>query len=158
MQSKAQELSSCEHVIIVCGHYEGVDERIMDEIDEEVSIGDFVMTGGEIAAAAIVDSVVRLLPGVLKKDDATEDESFMHVLLSELVAAVGETEDLTRLMAFGKTSVQLLEYPHYTRPEVWEGKTIPDVLLCGDPKKIRVWKLQQAYAQTKSKRPDLLSM
>jgi tRNA (guanine37-N1)-methyltransferase len=130
----------------------------MDEIDEEVSIGDFVMTGGEIAAAAIVDSVVRLLPGVLKKDDATEDESFMHVLLSELVAAVGETEDLTRLMAFGKTSVQLLEYPHYTRPEVWEGKTIPDVLLCGDPKKIRVWKLQQAYAQTKSKRPDLLSM
>ncbi len=140
----------------MCGHYEGVDERIMGEIDEEISLGDFVMTGGEIAAAAIVDSVVRLLPGVLKKDEATAEESFMQIELTELIAAVGPSEELVAMQTAGQQSVRLLEYPHYTRPEIWNEQSVPEVLLCGDPKKIRVWKLQQAYAQTKHKRPDLL--
>lgn len=156
-QSRAQALSLEEHIIIVCGHYEGVDERIMGEIDEEISLGDFVMTGGEIAAAAIIDSVVRLLPGVLKKDEATAEESFMQIELTELIAAVGPSEDLVAMQSEGRHSVRLLEYPHYTRPEVWGEQSVPDILLCGDPKKIRVWKLQQAYAQTKQKRPDLLT-
>ena len=156
-QSKAQALSLETHLIIVCGHYEGVDERIMSEVDEEISLGDFVMTGGEIAAAAVVDSVVRLLPGVLKKDEATAEESFMQVELQELIAAVGPSEELIAAQTNGQQSIRLLEYPHYTRPEVWNQQSVPEVLLCGDPKKIRIWKLQQAYAQTKKKRPDLLS-
>lgn len=155
-QAKAHELARLEHVAIICGRYEGVDERIMPQVDEEVSLGDFVMTGGEIAAAAVIDSVVRLLPGVLKKDDATEDESFMHIELSELISAVGASEQLTSLVQAGRTHVQLLEYAHYTRPEDYKGMGVPEILLCGDPKKIRVWKLQQAYAQTLQKRPDLL--
>ncbi len=155
-QQKAKELSQLDNIVIVCGHYEGVDERIMDEIDEEVSIGDFVMTGGEIAAAAIVDSVVRLLPGALKKDDATSEESFMQVNIHELVAAVGSTNELSTLLSQGAATVRILEYPHYTRPEVWQDKAVPEVLLSGDPKKIRVWKLQQAYKQTVMKRKDLL--
>lgn len=155
-QTKAQELSLLDDIIIVCGHYEGVDERIMGEIDEEISLGDFVMTGGEIAAAAIVDSVVRLLPGVLKKDEATAEESFMQIELTELIAAVGPSEELVAMQTAGQQSVRLLEYPHYTRPEIWNEQSVPEILLCGDPKKIRVWKLQQAYAQTKHKRPDLL--
>ncbi len=155
-QSKAHELTKLEHLLIICGRYEGVDERIMPQIDEEVSLGDFVMTGGEIAAAAVIDSVVRLLPGVLKKEDATEDESFMHIELAELMSAVGKTEQLSSLVAIGRTHVQLLEYAHFTRPEMYEGVGVPEILLCGDPKKIRVWKLQQAYAQTVEKRPDLL--
>jgi len=157
-QDKAQELSKLDHLIIVCGHYEGVDERIMEEVDEEISLGDFVMTGGEIAASAIIDSIVRLLPGALKKDEATAEESFMHVSLQELIAAVGQTDVLAHLHKKGTETVQVLEYPHYTRPEVWNGKRVPEVLLSGDPKKIRTWRLQQAYKQTLLRRPDLLKV
>ena len=127
----------------------------MDHIDEEISIGDFVLTGGEIPAAAIVDSIVRLLPGVLKKEEATEEESFFSVSLDELKKAVGETEILKNIST---STVQLLEYPHYTRPEEYEGKKVPDILISGNHEKIRTWRLQQAYAQTKKKRPDLLAM
>ncbi len=154
-QAKAQELSNLDHLIIVAGHYEGVDERIMDHINEEISIGDFVLTGGEIPAAAIVDSIVRLLPGVLKKEEATEEESFFSVSIDELKEAVGETEILKNIAT---PTVQLLEYPHYTRPEEYEGKKVPDILVSGNHEKIRTWRLQQAYAQTKKKRPDLLAM
>ena len=154
-QKKALELSKLDHVIIVAGHYEGVDERIMDHIDEEISIGDFILTGGEIPAAAIADSIVRLLPGVLKKEEATEEESFFSVSLDELKKAVGETEILKNIST---STVQLLEYPHYTRPEEYEGKKVPDILISGNHEKIRTWRLQQAYAQTKKKRPDLLAM
>ena len=154
-QKKALELSKLDHVIIVAGHYEGVDERIMDHIDEEISIGDFILTGGEIPAAAIADSIVRLLPGVLKKEEATEEESFFSVSLDELKEAVGETEILKNIST---STVQLLEYPHYTRPEEYEGKKVPDILISGNHEKIRTWRLQQAYAQTKKKRPDLLAM
>lgn len=131
-QAKAMEYSKESHLIIIAGHYEGVDERVMDYVDEEVSLGDFIMTGGEITAAAVVDSVVRLIPGVLKKSDATVNETFN----------IG-----------GK---KLLEYPQYTRPEEYKGKRVPEVLTGGDHKKIESWKLEKAFEETKKKRPDLL--
>ena len=131
-QDRAKKFSKLSHLVIIAGHYEGADERVLDYVDEEVSIGDFVMTGGEIAAAAIVDAAVRLLPGVLKKNDAT----------------VYETFDIA-----GR---KLLEYPHYTRPEVYEGKKVPAILLAGDHKKIEAWRLKKAEELTKKRRPNLL--
>ncbi|MFW5703347.1 MAG: tRNA (guanosine(37)-N1)-methyltransferase TrmD [Patescibacteria group bacterium] len=155
-QSKAHELTMSEHIVIIAGHYEGIDERILAYVDEEVSVGDFVMTGGEIAAAAITDAIVRLLPGVLKKETATEEESFFTVSVEELIRLVGVDPHLQELHRRGVDRVQLLEYPHYTRPEEFEGKQVPEILLEGNHKKIHEWRLQQAYKQTVQKRPDLL--
>src|SRR3990167_8348369 len=131
-QDKAKKFSKLNHLVIIAGHYEGVDERVLDYVDEELSIGDFVMTGGEIAAAAIIDAAVRLIPGVLKKSDATANETF----------DIGGRK--------------LLEYTHYTRPEVYQGKKVPEVLLGGDHKKIDEWRLKKALELTKKRRPDLL--
>jgi len=155
-QNIAIEFSKLNHLIIIAGHYEGVDERVLDYVDEEVSLGDFVMTGGEITAVAIIDSVIRLLPGVLKKDDATCEESFFNVSVDEISNAVGKHKILKSLVLKGRKVVKLLEYPHYTRPEEFEGQKVPEILKCGDPKKIRQWRIQQAFLQTLSKRPDLL--
>jgi tRNA (guanine37-N1)-methyltransferase len=131
-QGKAMEYSKEQDLIIIAGHYEGVDERVLDFVDEEISIGDFVMTGGEITAAAITDAVVRLIPGVLKKDDATVNETFN----------IG-----------GK---KLLEYPQYTRPEEYKGKKVPEVLTNGNHKDIDKWRMDKAIEETRKKRPDLL--
>ena len=131
-QDKAKKFSKLNHLVIIAGHYEGVDERVLDYVDEELSIGDFIMTGGEIAAAAIIDAAVRLIPRVLKKSDATANETF----------DIGGRK--------------LLEYPHYTRPEVYQGKKVPEVLLGGDHKKIDEWRLKKALELTKKRRPDLL--
>ncbi|MBI2334598.1 tRNA (guanosine(37)-N1)-methyltransferase TrmD [Candidatus Daviesbacteria bacterium] len=129
-QNDARRLSKLDHLIIICGHYEGVDQRFIENyVDEEVSIGDYVLTGGEIPAMVIVDSVVRLIPGVLKKEEATEEESF---------------------------SAGLLEYPHYTRPEVFEGKKVPKVLLSGNHGAIAKWRSEKSLQKTKKIRPDLL--
>lgn len=155
-QNKAQEYAQLDNLVIIAGHYEGFDERLLDYVDEEISLGDFVMTGGEITAAAITDSVVRLLPGVLKKEEATAQESFYTVSLDELIKVVGETEALSQLKKQEKTEVRLLEYPHYTRPEIFERKKVPDVLMSGHHKEIEKWRLQQAYKETIRKRPDLL--
>lgn len=120
-----------DRIVILCGHYEGVDKRVTDEIvDMEVSLGDFVLTGGEIAAMAFVDCVTRLLPGVLKSEEAFSDESH-----------------------FGG----LLEYPQYTRPEVWHGKRVPEVLLSGHHKNIEAWKREQAILTTFEKRRGMLA-
>ena len=131
-QEKAQEYSKLNHLVIIAGHYEGVDERVLDYVDEEISMGDFVLTGGEIPAAAIVDSVIRLIPGVLKKDEATEQESF------------------------NINKKKLLEYPQYTRPENFMGKKVPKILLSGDHKKIEEWRKKKTIEETRKKRPDLL--
>lgn len=128
-QKKAIKYSKLNHLIIIAGHYEGVDERVLEYIDEEISLGDFVMTGGEIAVAAIVDAVVRLVPHVLKKSEATKLESFSN---------------------------NLLEYPQYTRPESFKGKKVPKVLLSGNHKEIEEWRIKEAYKQTLKKRKDLL--
>lgn len=155
-QRKAEEYSELDHLVLVAGHYEGVDERVNDYIDEEISMGDFVMTGGEIAVSAIVDSVVRLIPGVLKKKEATQLESFFEVPIEKLIAAVGEDESLLSLKKKGTTVVQLLEYPQYTRPEEYQGKKVPEVLLKGNHKEIEEWRLKKAYGETVKRRPDLL--
>ncbi|MEK7079442.1 MAG: tRNA (guanosine(37)-N1)-methyltransferase TrmD [Patescibacteria group bacterium] len=133
-QSVAQEYSKLDHLIIIAGHYEGVDERVLEYVDEEASVGDYVLTGGELPACIIADSVTRLIPGVLKKEEATQLESFSKV--------------------DGKT---LLEYPQYTRPEEFKGKKVPGILLSGNHKSVDDWRKVQALQETKKKRPDLLN-
>lgn len=125
-QNKAREFSKLKHLIIICGHYEGVDERIMEFIDEEISIGEFVLTGGEIPAMLIADSVVRLVPGVLK-------------------------EGATRLESF---SDETLEHPQYTRPENYKGLKVPEVLLSGNHEKIEEWKREQSLVKTKKNKSN----
>ena len=129
-QKKAIEYSKLEDLIIIAGHYESYDERVINYIDEEISVGDFILTGGEIVAAAIVDSVVRLIPNVLKKSEATQEESF--------------SKDFP------------LEYPQYTKPYEFEGKKVPEILLSGDHKKIKEWRIKKSNEITKKFRPDLL--
>ncbi len=156
IQKKAQEYSKLDHLILIAGHYEGVDERVLKYVDEEVSLGDFVMTGGEIAAAAIVDSMVRLLPGVLKKDEAVEQESFFTVSLDQLLDVVGKHPVLMNLKKKGIKNITLLEYPHYTRPEEFSKMKAPEVLLSGNHAEIEKWRLQQSFELTLKKRRDLL--
>lgn len=129
-QQRARELSQLDSIFILCGHYEGVDERIIEKIvDEEISVGDYVLTGGELPALVLVDCVVRMLEGTLSKSDCYEDESHYS---------------------------GLLEYPQYTRPEVWEGMTVPPVLLSGHHANILKWRHEQALLSTAKKRPELL--
>jgi len=127
-QNMAKELSQEEHIILICGHYEGVDERVKTIITDEVSIGDFVLTGGEIPALAIVDATSRLIPGVLGSYDSVKEESFSN---------------------------GLLEYPHYTRPEVYRGLRVPEVLLSGNHREIEKFRRKEALRRTLEKRPDL---
>ncbi len=129
-QGLAADLSKYEHIVILCGHYEGVDQRVLDEIvDMEISIGDFVMTGGEIPAMTVIDTVARLIPGVLASEGSYENESHFN---------------------------GLLEYPQYTRPPVWHDKEIPDILISGHHANIEKWKREQSLINTLNKRPDML--
>lgn len=130
-QSDAQRLSASSHLIILCGHYEGVDHRVIETlVDEEISIGDYVLTNGAIAAAVVTDAITRLLPGALGDTRSSEDESF--------------------------TNPNILEAPAYTKPNDFRGITVPEVLLSGDHGKIEAWKKEQALERTKANRPDLL--
>ena len=131
-QEKAQELSGRESLILVCGRYEGVDERVLKFVDEEISLGDFVLTGGEFAALAVIDAAARLLPGVLGNAESAVQESFS-----------GEG---------------LLEGPQYTRPPEFRGLRVPEVLLSGDHARIAGWRREQAMARTRERRPDLLGV
>ncbi len=128
-QHMVETLSQESHLIVLCGHYEGVDQRILDKIvDEEISIGDYVLTGGEIPAMVLIDSVSRYVKGVLRQD-SIQEESFSH---------------------------GLLEYPQYTRPEIFEGESVPEILLSGHHEKIAKWRKDKSFIITKKKRPDLL--
>jgi tRNA (guanine37-N1)-methyltransferase len=128
-QKLAKELSKERSINLICGHFEGVDQRVIESRNiEEVSIGDFVLSGGESAAFVMLDSIIRLLPGVLGNETSVEEESFEN---------------------------GLLEYPQYTKPQIWEEKTVPDVLLSGDHAKIKDWRLSQSEAITRDRRPDL---
>ena len=132
-QPTANRLSRLPSVLIVCGHYEGVDERfIRHTVDEEISIGDFVLTGGELAAMIVIDAVVRLLPGALGHPDSAEGDSF------------------------GTGTGGILQGPVYTRPRVWKDLPVPDVLMSGDHARIATWRRQQALERTRFRRPDLL--
>ncbi len=129
-QATAQRLAAVERLLIVCGHYEGFDERIIEALQpEEISLGDFVMSGGEPAALAVVDAIVRLLPGALGNDQATADESFQN---------------------------DRLEYPQYTRPRDFRGRVVPEILLSGNHAQIQAWRCSQADERTRRRRPDLL--
>lgn len=128
-QEIAQELAKEEELIFLCGHYEGIDERVLEEIvTDELSIGDYVLTGGELPAMVVIDTVARLIPGVLNNDESASDESFAG---------------------------NLLEYPQYTRPEVWHDKKVPEVLLSGHHANIAKWRLEQSVERTRIKRPDM---
>ena len=125
----AKQLSTEKSLNLICGHFEGIDERIIQNRNiEEISIGDFILSGGEAAAFIILDAVLRFLPGVLGNENSTEEESFEN---------------------------GLLEYPQYTKPQIWEDKSVPDVLLSGDHAKIKDWRLTQSEAITRDRRPDL---
>ncbi len=128
-QGLCEKISQRKHVILICGHYEGIDERVMSWVDEEVSIGDYVLTGGEIPAMVLVDAVSRLVPGVVGDPESVINESF---------------------------SSGLLDHAHYTRPAVWKGLKVPAVLLSGDHKGIAGWRKAEALKRTKLKRPDIL--
>ena len=129
-QEIAFELSRLPHICLVCGRYEGVDERIRNHyVDDEISIGDYVLTGGELPALIVLDALARLVPGVLGSDESIEEESFVG---------------------------GLLEYPHYTRPEIFEGPRAPEILLSGNHAAIRRWRRQQSLLRTRQRRPDLL--
>ena len=128
-QGLMRDLAACDGVTLLCGRFEGVDQRVLDHYDiTEISLGDFVLTGGEIAAQALIDATVRLLPGVLGNAASTEEESF---------------------------SDGLLEHPHYTRPAEWQGRPIPDVLTSGDHAKVAAWRREQSEKLTQERRPDL---
>lgn len=128
-EETAKRLARCESLALVCGHYEGIDQRVIDAFgDEEISIGDYVLTGGELASLVVADSVLRLQPGVLAEEKGYQEESYWD---------------------------GLLEYPQYTRPEVWEGRAVPPVLLTGDHRKIGAWRAAQSRERTKARRPDL---
>jgi tRNA (guanine37-N1)-methyltransferase len=128
-QARARELAQGQGAILLCGRFEGIDERVLEARNvEEISIGDYVLSGGELAAQVLIDAVVRLLPGVAGNEGSLAEESFAGALL---------------------------EYPHYTRPREWEGRAIPEVLLSGDHEKIAKWRREQAEAVTKARRPDL---
>lgn len=129
-QQKAKELSEYEHIVILCGHYEGVDQRVLDMIvDEEISMGDFVLTGGEIPAMAVIDAVSRMVPGVLANEGSYSNESHFD---------------------------GLLEYPQYTHPQEFMGVKIPEILISGHHKNIEIWKRRQSLINTLKKRPDML--
>jgi tRNA (guanine37-N1)-methyltransferase len=128
-QAIAKELTAQKRILLICGHYEGFDERIRQKADREISIGDYILTGGEIPAMVVIDAVIRLLPGVLGEEASLKDESFND---------------------------GLLEYPHYTRPSVFRNMKVPQVLLSGDHKKIEKWRREQSIKRTREKRKDLL--
>ena len=131
-QKKAIELAGYERLVILCGHYEGIDQRVIDEIvDEEISIGDFVLTGGELPAMTVADAVCRMLPGVLSDDICFTEESHFD---------------------------GLLEYPHYTKPEIWMDRKVPDVLLSGHHANISKWRHEKSLEETFKKRPDMLKL
>ncbi|MEE0800485.1 MAG: tRNA (guanosine(37)-N1)-methyltransferase TrmD [Gemmiger sp.] len=128
-EETTRRLAACDSLTLVCGHYEGIDERVIEEFgDEEISIGDYVLTGGELASLVVADSVLRLQPGVLAEEQGYQEESYWD---------------------------NLLEYPQYTRPEVWEGRPVPPVLLTGDHDRIQAWRGRQSRERTRTRRPDL---
>jgi tRNA (guanine37-N1)-methyltransferase len=129
VQNTAKILAQKDHLILICGHYEGFDERVRSLVNQEISIGDYVLTGGEIGAMAIVDSVSRLLPGVLTSDESFEQDSFYQ---------------------------GLLEYPQYTRPRSFMGMDVPEVLISGNHQEVEKWRREQALKRTRERRPDLL--
>ena len=136
-QEIASNLFQKHHLVLICGHYEGVDERIINYLDLELSIGDYVLSGGEIPAMVVTDSIVRLLPNVLGEKESLREESFSDYIIQD-------------------KSIKLVEYPQYTRPQEYKSLKVPEVLFSGNHEEIKKWRLQAAFEKTKKNRPDLL--
>jgi len=150
-QQKAKQLSKLKHLILICGHYEGFDQRIKDHlIDEEISIGNYVLTGGELPAMVVTDTIVRLIPGVLQKPQAVKNESFSH--------QSPRPKDGRPLDEITNHQSPILDFPQYTRPANFKGWKVPEILLSGDHKKIEKWRKKQALQKTKKKRPELIKI
>ncbi|MBQ6368645.1 MAG: tRNA (guanosine(37)-N1)-methyltransferase TrmD [Parasporobacterium sp.] len=157
-QDMARELAEEEDLIILCGHYEGVDQRVLELMHaEEVSIGDYVLTGGELPAMVMVDAVSRMVPGVLTNSLSSEEESFSRVCPEKEFTKKIRREVYGDLLDRKGTDLKLLEYPQYTRPEEFMGLKVPEVLLSGDHAKVDAWRRQQSVKRTRQRRPDLLS-
>ena len=151
-QAVAQELAGLERIVLICGRYEGVDERVAEALaDREISVGDYVLSGGELGAAVIIDTVTRLLPGALGNEASARQESFTAA--QELRAAAGKESDLPDSTC---GSGGLLDYPHYTRPAEFRGMPVPEVLVSGNHDEIRLWRRRTALEKTVRNRPDLL--
>jgi tRNA (guanine37-N1)-methyltransferase len=158
-QTLAAKLSGLERIVLICGRYEGVDERISEHLaDREVSIGDYVLSGGELGAAVIVDTVTRLIPGAVGNQNSTRQESFTESLVEAEFAGEGARATVTLDSAPSSTCVSggLLDYPHYTRPAEFRGMVVPEVLVNGNHDEIRTWRRRTALAKTLRNRPDLL--
>jgi tRNA (guanine37-N1)-methyltransferase len=149
-QETARRFAKLERIVLLCGRYEGVDERVAEHLaTEEISIGDFVLSGGELAAAMVLDAVTRLIPGALGNEDSAVNESF-----SEIAEAVTPNAPSRESGFVGRG---ILDYPHYTRPQTFRGWDVPEVLMSGNHEEIRRWRRQQAIEKTRRNRPDLLA-
>lgn len=154
-QNLVEELAELPRLLMIAGHYEGIDERVIERLDPlEISIGDYILSGGELGAIVLIDAITRLLPGVLGHDDSAREDSFSspntndpdgNPIPPKLLKSLDIPED-----------AKLLDCPHYTRPRVWEGMEVPEVLCSGDHEAVAEWRLQQRLLRTRSRRPDLL--
>jgi tRNA (guanine37-N1)-methyltransferase len=148
-QETARRLAKLERIVLICGRYEGVDERVAEHLaTEEISIGDYVLSGGELPAAIVLDAVTRLLPGALGNEASTENESFRQLDAVDASATAGNSHP--------RRARLLLDYPHYTRPAEFRGWKVPDVLIGGHHAEVAKWRAQQAAEKTRRNRPDLL--
>lgn len=158
-QQIVQQLAAEPRLLLICGHYEGIDERVIGRLDPlEISIGDYILSGGELAALVLIDAVARLLPGVLGHDDSAGQDSFAPPPATNPDGGVIDTKKMKQWMAqlgVGENA-RLLDCPHYTRPQQWEGMPVPDVLLGGDHDAVARWRLEQMVQRTRRRRPDLL--
>jgi tRNA (guanine37-N1)-methyltransferase len=148
-QESARRLAKLERIVLICGRYEGVDERVAEHLaTEEISVGDYVLSGGELPAAIVLDAVTRLLPGALGNEASTENESFRMLEAEESISGAGSSHSHRARL--------LLDYPHYTRPAEFRGWKVPDVLIGGHHAEVAKWRAQQAAEKTRRNRPDLL--
>jgi tRNA (guanine37-N1)-methyltransferase len=148
-QDTARRLAELERIVLICGRYEGVDERVAEHLaTEEISVGDYVLSGGELPAAIVLDAVTRLLPGALGNEASTENESFRKLDEGESLSMAGHSNP--------RKTMLLLDYPHYTRPAEFRGWKVPDVLIGGHHAEVAKWRAQQAAEKTRRNRPDLL--
>ena len=160
-QEIARRFSQLERIILICGRYEGVDERVAEHLaTDEISVGDFVLSGGELPAAMVLDAVTRLVPGALGNEDSTENESFSAIHdkpgTGEQIPFAPEAAE-TRIAAHESANRGILDYPHYTRPQNFRGWEVPEILMSGNHEQIRQWRHRQALEKTRRNRPDLLT-
>ena len=158
-QARVRELAAMPRLLLIAGHYEGIDERVIERLaPEEISLGDYVLSGGELGALVLIDAIARLLPGVLGSGDSAQQDSFDPAPTHDPNGDPISEKLRTRILAQHGVSpdAPLLDCPHYTRPREWDGRTVPDVLLSGDHEAVAKWRIEQMIERTRARRPDLL--